>query len=548
MSVHPDWNLDQSGTSAVSASDIVELAISACDAAPEVPALVFEDGPQISRAEFKAAVDRFASWLQTRIEPGDRVAIVMHNRIEFMVAWIAVAAKGGTVVSVNHDARRHDAHHVLADSAARVVLVDAETRDLIAELKPDLPDLEHVVLVKDSEPAGLDPFADPDAPGLEELRVESEGITNIYYTSGTTGPPKGCMLGHDYWIRFAGLYLDLYGMGPEDRLLCCLQFFYGDPPWQLLASLQAGTTLVAMRRFSVSRFWNVVRERGVTQVFGLASIPGLLLKAPADPERDRDHGVRFGLQIGIPKDLHAEMAERWGFPWMEGYGLTETGLVVGMPPGEAERMIGSGSIGVPVPGADVRLLDESGDEVPAGEPGEIWIRAPGLFKAYLNRPDATAETLVDGWLRSGDLGRRDEEGFLYFLGRLKDIIRRGGENVAAAEVEEVLRAHPRVFEAAVVPVPDELRGEEVKAYIGLVEGESPDLVPPEELIEHCATELAAYKLPRYIAYRDEFPRTPSMRVRKSELIAEVEDLTADAWDREAVPSTNERPFIPKGEM
>lgn len=540
MSGHPAWTLDQPGPSAVSASDIVELAISACNAAPEVPAILFEDGPQISRADFRAAVDRFASWLHTRIEPGDRVAIVMHNRIEFMVAWISVAAKGGTLVSVNHDARRHDARHVLADSAARVVLVDAETDDLIAELKPELPELEHVVLVDGPEPFGLDPFADPAAPGLEELRVEPEGITNIYYTSGTTGPPKGCMLGHDYWIRFAGLYLDLYGMSPKDRLLCCLQFFYGDPPWQLLASLQAGTTLVVMRRFSVSRFWDVVRERGVTQIFGLASIPSLLLKAPVDPESDRDHGVRFGLQIGVPKDLHAEMTERWGFPWMEGYGLTETGLVVGMPPSEAERMVGSGSIGVPVPGAEVRLLDESGAEVPVGEPGEIWISAPGLFKGYLNRPDATAETLVDGWMRSGDLGRCDEDGFLYFLGRRKDIIRRSGENVAAAEVEQVLRAHPKVLEAAVIPVPDELRGEEVKAYVCLVEGENSDSVPPAALIEHCAAQLATYKLPRYVAYREEFPRTPSMRVRKSELITEVEDLTADAWDREAVPNANER--------
>jgi crotonobetaine/carnitine-CoA ligase len=533
------WPDPAPGQARVDSSDIVSLALEACRRNPEVAVIRFEDGVEISRADFLAAVDRFAGWLHERVDPGDRVAIMMHNRIEFMVAWIAVAAKGAVLVSMNHDARRHDALHVLSDSGARVVLVDGECHGLVAELAPELPGLEHVVLVDGPEPRGLEPFA-ADAPGIEELRVDPDGITNVYYTSGTTGAPKGCMLGHDYWIRFAGLYLDIYGMSAEDRLLCCLQFFYGDPPWQLLASLRAGTTLIAMRRFSVSRFWRVVRENDVTQVFGLASIPALLLSAPPDP-RDRDSKVGFGLQIGISKDLHAQMTERWGFPWMEGYGLTETGLVVGMPPADAERMTGSGSIGIPVPGAEVRLITDDGGEAPTGEPGEIWIKAPGLFKGYLNRPDATAEALVDGgWMRSGDLGRRDEEGYIYFLGRRKDIIRRSGENVAATEVEQVLRAHPSVLEAAVIAVPDELRGEEVKAYVALVEGETPETVPPQQLIEHCAAELATYKVPRYIAYQEEFPRTPSMRVRKSELIAEVDDLTVGAWDREDVIDPSQR--------
>jgi crotonobetaine/carnitine-CoA ligase len=515
----------------VTARDIVELVVEACEASPQTPAIVFEDGAEISRENFLRAVDGFSSWLHGRIEPGDRVAIAMQNRIEFMIAWVAVAAKGGTLVSVNHDAGRHDAHHVLLDSGSRVAIVDASTHELVSGLAAELPALDHLVLVDGPEPDGLAPFRD-DAPGLEESRVDRDGATNVYYTSGTTGPPKGCILGHDYWLRFTGVYLDLYGIGPEDRLLCCLQFFYGDPPWQLLASLQAGTTLVAMRRFSVSRFWDVVRANRVTQLFGLASIPSLLLKAPPS-ERDRDHEVRFAVQIGVAKDLHAEMVERWGFPWMEGYGLTETGLVVAMPVADAERMTGSGSIGVPVPGAEIRLVGEDGADVAEGEPGEILIRAPGMFTAYLNRPAETAETLpADGWLRSGDVGRRDHEGFLHFLGRRKDIIRRSGENVAAAEVEQVLCSHPKVLEAAVVPVPDELRGEEVKAYIALVEGETPDSVPPAALVEHCAAELAAYKLPRYVAYRQEFPRTPSMRVKKSELVQEATDLTAGAWDRE----------------
>jgi crotonobetaine/carnitine-CoA ligase len=196
-------------------------------------------------------------------------------------------------------------------------------------------------------------------------------------------------------------------------------------------------------------------------------------------------------------------------------------------------MTGSGSIGLPCPGVSIRLVDDEGAEVSVGSPGEVLISAPGLMRGYLNRPDATAEALEDGWLRTGDLARRDEEGFLYFLGRKKDIVRRAGENVAAAEVENVLRSHPQVLEAAVVPVPDELRGEEVKAYVGLVEGVDAGAVPPVQLVEFCRERLSKHKVPRYIEYREEpFPRTPSMRVKKSALIEEIDDPFRDAWDRD----------------
>jgi crotonobetaine/carnitine-CoA ligase len=192
-------------------------------------------------------------------------------------------------------------------------------------------------------------------------------------------------------------------------------------------------------------------------------------------------------------------------------------------------MIGSGSIGVPYPGAEIRLCDDNGEEVGHGQPGEIWMKAPGFFKGYLNQPEA----LVDGWMQSGDVGQRDERGYLYFLGRKKDIIRRSGENVAAAEVEDVLRSHSRVLEAAVVPVPDELRGEEVKAYVGVTDEAGIYEVSPAELVVHCRERLAKHKVPRYIEFRVEpFPRTPSMRVKKSALVAEARDPFADAWDRD----------------
>ncbi|HET6998441.1 MAG TPA: AMP-binding protein [Solirubrobacterales bacterium] len=525
----PSWGPPVAAGPTRDVRDIVTLAARACARDPEVPAIVFEDGATITRGELRLAVESFGGWLSERIEPGDRVAIMLENRIEFMVAWLATAAAGGVLVSVNHGSGEHDAGHVLRDSGAVVAIAGESTRALVERLQPSCPQLAHVVTVGDCEPHGLALYKGAEPLDLDAASVDPSAVTNVYYTSGTTGPPKGCMLAHDYWLRFVDLYQRLYGLRREDRLLCCLQFFYGDPPWMMLLSLHAGTTLVAMRRFSVSRFWNVVRSNRVTQLFAVASIPSLLLKAPPDP-RDCDHEMRFALQIGVPANLHAAMNERWGFPWVEGYGLTETGLVIGMPLAEERGMTGSGSIGVPCPETEVRLIDEGGAEVPTGESGEITLRAPGLMRGYLGRPEATAETMRDGWLHTGDLARADERGFLFFQGRRKDIIRRGGENIAASEVEEVIRAHPSVEEVAVVPVPDDLHGEEVKAHVALVEGTS---LSAGEIVAYCSGRLARHKLPRYVELRDRpFPRTPSMRVRKGELIAEDPDPAGSSWDRE----------------
>jgi carnitine-CoA ligase len=521
-------------------TDVVTLVREALDREPSKPVFVFEDGVVVTRGQFRTAVENFAGYLSSRIAPGDRVLIMLENRAEFMVAWLAVNACGAALVSINTSAGEHDAGHIVRDSAAKLAVCGADHEELIRAVT-DSSETE-IVLVDGEEPAGLARYVGDSGPlRLADITPDPDAITNVYYTSGTTGPPKGCMVAHDYWIRFVELYLGLYGLDEDDRLLCCLQFFYNDPPWLFLASLRAGTPLVTMRRFSVSRFWPVVVQHRVTRLFALASIPALLLKAEPRPE-ERQHEVELALHIGIPAQLHAEFVERWGFPWVEGYGLTESGLVVAMPLELAAAMTGSGSIGLPCPGVSIRLVDEAGREVGVDRPGEVLIKAPGMMRGYLNRPEATAEALSDGWLHTGDLARRDGSGYLYFLGRKKDIVRRAGENVAAAEVENVLRSHPSVLEAAVVAVPDELRGEEVKAYVALVEETSPSVVTPAGLVEFCRDRLAKHKVPRYIEYRTEpFPRTPSMRVKKSALVAEVEDPLAGAWDRDReLPDWNKR--------
>ena len=508
--------------------DIVRFVERAAKADPDGLALIFEDGIGITRQQLWDGAKGFAGYLSGFIGPTDRVAIMSSNRCEFMMVWIAVVACRGELVSMNPTVGHHDAGHILRDSGAKVVVTEPAHTTLFEGLRAECPDLAQVIVLQASEPHGLEEYLRPFE--LDRPSEASADVTNIFYTSGTTGTPKGCMVDHAYWIHFAGLVSDTYGFTGADRMLCCLQFFYNDPPWQLLVSLQAGSPLISMRRFSVSRYWKVVRDFNVTILFGIASTASLLLKAPLDGN-ERSHNVRLALHVGIPKALHRDLVERWGVPWVEGYGLTETGLIIMTPVSMSDELVGSGSIGMAASGMDVKIVDDQGNDAPAGTTGEIVVRGPGLMRGYLNRPEATAETMRNGWLHTGDLGSRDARGLYYFLGRKKDVIRRNGENIAAAEVENVLRSHPKVLEAAAVPALDELRGEEVKVHVLLQPGETAATAPAKDLVEFCASQLAKYKVPRYVEYRDiEFERTPSMRVKKQEL---SRDTHGDGvWDRE----------------
>lgn len=519
--------------SVIAHKTLIETMGTACRAAPDVPAMIFEDGVVVTRGQLLERAERFAAWLQQHMRAGEPVAIMVETRAEFMVAFFAVIAVRGTLVSINPAAREADAGYTLRDSAAVLAIVSTNTRELVEALRPTCPQLRELVIVDGAEPDGLSAY-DVAGQRLDFTKVECrpDDIATIYYTSGTTGMPKGCMIDHVYWMRVIDIALRLGPLDETDRTLCCMQFYYLDPALLLLLNLHTGGSMVVMRRFSVSRFWNVVRDHDVTDLVTIASMPVLLLKAPPSP-LDRAHKVKKAVAVGIPANLHRAMVERWGFPWLDNYGATESGLMARVPRHMADEMVGSGSMGVACPEVEIRVVDENGKDVPDGVPGEALIRQAGMFRGYLNKPEATAEAMAGGWYHSGDVVRRDERGFFYFVGRMKDMIRRSGESVAAAEIEEVLRTHPKILEVAVMPVPDELRGEEIKAFVLPVSGETPETVPPQEIIAHCAARLAPYKVPRYVEYRTtDFPRTPSMRVQKAELRRGRDDLIAGSWDRE----------------
>ncbi len=499
---------------------------------PGEPLLFFEEGLVVGRTEFLDLCERFAGYLAGRVQPGDRVGVALGNRAEYFIALFAVIANRGIVVSINPLAQEHDAGHVLADSAPVALVVEPGNRELFARLAKRVPSVRELICLDGPEPRGLLP-AGLRGPRLDFAHADCrrDDVTTVFYTSGTTGPPKGCMVDHEWWLRIVDVDMRMNPVGRE-RGFCSVPFFYADPAIYLMMKLQIGGALVPMRRFSVSRYWDVVHRFGVTKIHAIASIPVLLVKAPPHP-LERNHKVHHATCAAVPANLHRQLVDRFGFPWLDNYGATESGMMCRVPWHVRDEMVGSGSLGVPNPEVELRVVDDGGRDVPRGEPGEAVVRGPGMFRGYLNRPDATAEALRAGWYHTGDLVRQDERGFVYFLGRKKDIVRRSGENIAAAEVEAVLRLLPSVKDSAVIPVPDEIRGEEVKAYVLLVDGATPGDLPPEEIVRHCEARLAAFKVPRYIEYRTgDFPRTPSMKVQKQELKAEKSDHTQGAWDRE----------------
>ncbi|MGW0188825.1 AMP-binding protein [Streptomyces sp. NPDC003362] len=480
-----------------------------------------------------ADIDAWTSRLAHRlieidgVQPGDRVAIMLPNVVHWPVVWLAALKAGAVAVPVNSSYRRGDLAFVLRDSGARVAFTDSERAGLIADVmatEDGLGGLRVVDVADDG--AGSFPRRAPAVP------ADAGTLANLQYTSGTTGFPKACMLTHDYWVRLAWICAAATGLGTEDVLLTAQPFSYMDPQWNTALALTVGAPLVVLPRFSASTFMADVRRHRATFFYVLGSMPTLLFKQPPTPE-DRDNALRQVLCSGIPVSLHAQLEERWGAPWREIYGMTESGVDLFSPFADAGA-VGSGSLGQPVPTKQIRVVGPDGTEVPAGEPGELVVSGKPMMSGYWNRPEDTARVLRDGRLHTGDVVVRRPDQGIRLVGRIKDMVRRGGENVASAEVEAALERDDMVVAAAVVAEPDETLGEEVKAFVQLAAGVPGDRATAEEIIERAGKELARFKVPRYVEFVADFPRTPSERISKPALktrAAEAPGVTYDLGAR-----------------
>ncbi len=498
---------------------------------PDRAALHFiTTGERLTYAGLLQAVNRTAHGLRAAgVTHGTRVGVMLPNVPAMPITWLALARIGAVMVPVNARYTGRELDYTLDDSGASVLVIHADYM-VAHDASAAAQRLAGRVFVVGGARAPLKSWEAMQAGHSDTFSADVEprldDLLNIQYTSGTTGLPKGCMLSQRYWLTCARAYSDCDGLRFRN-ILAGNPFFYMTPQWlTLMAFFQRATLHVGSHR-SLTHYMDWIRDNEIE--FCLFP-PNVHDTQPPDPRDSATRLRRGNLYLHHP-ERHAEMERRFGFPLRTAFGMTEIGMGLYMPL-EASAMTGSGSCGIAGPFREVRIARPDGRTLPAGEEGELLIRGPGLLQGYWNKPEATAAAFHGNWFRTGDLARQDSHGFVWIVGRIKDMVRRAGENIAAAEVEAAIAALSGIQEAVVIPVPDELRGEEVKAYIRLKPGTARESVPPEAVIAHCRTRLASFKIPRYLEYRSEpFPLSAAgSKVDKPALRSERADLLSEAWD------------------
>jgi crotonobetaine/carnitine-CoA ligase len=508
--------------------NILALLEAAAAEVPDQTALYFiSDDLELTYRALLENVNRLANGLVALgISSGSHVALMMPNVAEWPITWLALAKIGAVCVPINTRYTARELKFAIDDAEIGHFVIAEAYLPTLESIPGAMKELCVIVVGRpvtghhvwdELLAGGADHFQPQKAPALDDLM-------NIQYTSGTTGLPKGCLLTHRYWLKCARSHGGVAGSDCT-RLLANNPFFYMTPQWLTLMALMARGTLFVATHLSGSHTMEWVRRYGI-HFFLMNRI--IFDQPPSD--LDRQHQLKKVWVYGFPKRLHAELEMRFGIPAREAFGMTEIGAGL-FTPMEADFMTGSGSAGLAGPFRECRVVDMDGIDVPVDVAGELLFRGPGILKGYYRRPDANLDGFHGEWFRTGDLVTRDADGFIYVVGRIKDMVRRAGESVAAREVEDVLNAMPGIAEAAVVPVPDPVRGEEVKAYLRLAQGFDAATVPVDAVLAHCADNLAVFKVPRYLEYREgDFPRTPSGKIRKPALVSEKPDLRAGSWD------------------
>lgn len=492
----------------------------------EKEALFFEDR-MYTHNRFNDLVGRLARGLREKcgIGKGDLVALHLHNSAEFAIAMYAAWRIGAAVTPLNPALTADEISYQLRDSGAKVWIFDAQVKEKVADTLARLGDTApaRVVVGGDGGEEALsweEVFAEEglsfERSGMMEEAMEE--IALVIYTSGTTGRPKGVMLSHSNLYHMVRSMVEAVEMTENDRALLILPLFHVNGIMvTLVLPLFVGGSTVILRRFHPMDFLAAIQKHRPTYFSAVPTIYGILLQLPEEAVKNVDFSsLRFGLcgAAPMPKDLFIRFEERYPVKILEGYGLSEGTVASTFNPLHGKRKIGS--IGIPLPGQEVKIFDEQDRELPPGKIGEIVIRGKNVMVGYLNRPEATGEALRGGWLRSGDLGYKDEDGYIHIVDRKKDLIIRGGQNIYPAEVENVLYRHPAVYEAAVIGVPDEKYGEEVKAFVSLKK-EYQGRVDEEEILRFCQEHLAYYKTPKSVEFLDELPKNSVGKIIKAPL-------------------------------
>ncbi|HEX3630723.1 MAG TPA: long-chain fatty acid--CoA ligase [Candidatus Dormibacteraeota bacterium] len=476
------------------------------------PAILFE-GRSISYRELDESSNRLANALiALGINRGDRVAIYLPNIPEFVVVYYGVLKTGAVAVSINSIFKQHEVAFIVNDSGSRLLFSTAE---LAAQLKDlEAGGLERVIEVEQS----LQQLLERGSAEFRVIEMQRDDPALILYTSGTTGFPKGATLSHGNVVSNTWSVVHHAGYRPDDRLILFLPLFHVfGQNFIMNACFLAGSTLVLHRRFVPDSVLDSIARDQVTMFFGVPSIYVALLNLFGSPPPFTGEGrvealssIRywFSAAATMPQEISRRWTERFGSPIFEGYGLTETSPFAAYNHDFQHRF---GSVGTAVENFEIQIVDETGEDVPTGSLGEIAIKGPGVMLGYWGRPQDTSLAIRDGWFHSGDIGSMDDQGYVFIVDRVKDMINRSGFKIWPAEVEQLLYRHPAVKEAAVYAVADAESGEAVAAAIVLRDGASATAL---EITEYCRARAAVYKAPTRVDFVSELPRNPTGKILK----------------------------------
>jgi acyl-CoA synthetase (AMP-forming)/AMP-acid ligase II len=485
---------------------------------PEATYLIApETGRAMGFGALRGASRRLAAFLAGRgIVPGQRVGLMMHNGYQACRLFVGAMYGGYCVTPLNLLAQAPQLEYVLEHSDVALVFASpdqvARLEDAIRKIGRDVPVVACDVDAEEFLPPADVPADVPLAP------IDEEDAALMMYTSGTTGRPKGVVLSHRAVVSGGRFVSAAQGLGPSDRVMAVLPLYHINAQVVTAVSpLVHGGSLVLPHRFSASSYWQVAVANGCTWLNVVPTLIAYLLNGEDPRKSGLDTSrLRFcrSASAPLPPAQHLAFEEKFGIGIIETMGLTETAAPCFSNPLEAARR----KVGSPGPafGSEAKIVDRGGQALAVNQPGEIWVRGANLMTCYYKDPEETKKALTaDGWLRTGDIGFLDEDGFLFVTGRIKELIIKGGENIAPREIDDALATHPAVSEAAAAGVPDALYGQEIMAWVVL----RPQAVCTEaELREHCTRELGAFKTPKFFRFVDELPRGPSGKVQRLKLL------------------------------
>jgi crotonobetaine/carnitine-CoA ligase len=527
---------------------VTELFLDRLDADPD-SAYLDVCGTTLTARQVADTASRLAATLrELGVQPGDRVATLLENSPEMLLAWYATLWAGAVSVPVNTAYKGEYLRHQLNDSGARVVIVAGDLEDRITAVCADLPMLAHVITLGGATSfpqAATHRWADAvNAAPSEAYAVRPAALATFVYTGGTTGLSKGCMLTHNYHAELADQIGYCWGRTADDVVWTPLPMFHFNAlVTAIVGPLIFGGRAAIFRRFSVSNFWPEMNRTGATIISALGTMGYLLAHDIDRPEMPKSGAPEANTSLRLmgvaplPPEVDDVIKTRFGVETFSGaYGVTEASLISWQPPGVTNRPRAAGIINAEY--FDVRIFDDDDNELPSEAQGEIVVRPKrphAMFEGYWGRPEVTVETSRNWWYHTGDIGRIDEDGYLYFIDRKADYLRRRGENIASFEVERIIMGHGSIADVAVHAVPSQFTEDDLKITATLTQ--DADLTE-EDLFRWCIDRLPYFALPRYIEFRAELPRSPVGRVLKREL--RTEGVTPATWDLEQSGITYEK--------